>query len=118
MEFYNTTTGIMVNLTIINDKTGLEWTDDLIGNQGDLHYNRDEDRYEFTSEDIDWWQNTIDGLEHIDKLLAQAKELLDADDYEALEYKISDERDASDYEMYISVGTAILEEAIKENAKQ
>jgi hypothetical protein len=115
MTIYNTTTEKEITLTIIDSKSGNEWTNDLIGNSGDLHYNREENRYEMTSEEIEWWSSTIKGLNKIEDLTEEAKELLNSEDFEELENRLNDEGNASDYEQHIAVLTAILNEIIKEN---
>lgn len=115
MEIYNTTTGKTENLIIIDRKSGIEWTNDLIGNAGALHYNSDLEMAEMSQEDFDWWSNTIEGLENIEGLTEQAKELLSYDDFEELERKLSDEGNADDYDQHIGTLTAILEDVIAEN---
>lgn len=115
MKIYNTTTGKTESLIIIDRKSGMEWTNDLVGNAGDLHYNSDREMAEMSQEGFGWWKNTIEGLEKIDDLTEQARELLDYDDFEELKRKLSDEGNANDYEQHIGTLTAILEEVIAEN---
>lgn len=115
MKVFNTTTGKEVSLTIIDRKTGCEWTSDLIGNSNALHYDDEKEMAVMSQEDIEWWSNTIEGLNKIEDLTEEAKELLSYDDFEELENRLADEGDASDYERHISVLTAILEEVIEEN---
>lgn len=114
MKIYNTTTGKEVSLTIIDRKTNTEWTSDLIGNAGALNYNSDREMAEMSQEDIEWWLNIIDGLENIEDLKEQAKELLSFEALEILEEKINNEGDACDLERHIDVITDILERTIKE----
>lgn len=54
MDIYNTTTDKIEILKILDRKTGIEFTSDLIGNMGDLHYNNEIGEYEMTQIDIDW----------------------------------------------------------------
>lgn len=115
MKIYNTTTEKEVSLTIIDRNTGCEWTNDLIGNAGDLHYNSDREMAEMSQEDYEWWSNTIEGLEKIEDLTEEAKELLSSEDFEELEEKLRNEGNANDYEQHIATLTAILNEVIEEN---
>lgn len=116
MEIYNTTTGKTESLSIIDRKTGLDWVNDLLGNHGAPNYNRDEERYEMLGEDIDWWQNIIDGLNEIEDLKEQAEDILSYDDFEDLKRKLEDEGNADDLECHVSILTKILNEVIKNNA--
>lgn len=113
MEIYNRTTGKTDYLSIIDRKTGLDWTNDLIGNYGDLHYNDINERYEGDQNYIDWWQNIIDGLNEIEDLKEQAKEILNYDNYEVLERTLEDEGNGNDLEYHVSRLTQILIEVIK-----
>ena len=116
MNFYNTTTSEEVNLTIIDRKTGTEWTADLLGNANALTYNSEEERYEISQEDYEWWKNTIEGLEEIDDLTELAKELLSDEDFAELEERLNNEGDANDYDVHIARLTSILKEIIEENS--
>ena len=115
MKIYNTTTGKESSLTIIDRNTGCEWTNDLVGNAGDLHYNSDREMAEMNQDEYEWWKNTIDGLENIEDLTEKAKELLSREDFEELKERLYSEGNGNDYEQHISVLTAILEEVIAEN---
>jgi hypothetical protein len=115
MEVFDTTAQKTVCLEINDRKTGIEWTADLIGNAGDLHYNSERGMAEMTSEDIKWWRNTIAGLNKIEDLTEEAKELLSTEDFEDLTIKLQNNGDGNDYEIHISVLTTILNEVIKEN---
>lgn len=115
MKIYNTTTGEVTDLTIIDRKTGCEWTNDLLGNSGDLHYNSHIEMAELSQDDIDWWQNTIDGLDHIEDLTEEAKGLLSNEDFEDLKEKLYENGDGNDYERHIYVLTHILEELISKH---
>ncbi len=115
MKIYNTTTKKEVSLTIIDSKTNSEWTADLIGNASELYYNRDDERYEMDSENIEWWSNIIDGLEKIEELTEEAKELLNEEDFAELEETLMHEGNASDYEQHVATLTNILENIIEAN---
>jgi hypothetical protein len=115
MEIYNTTTGKIIELSINDRKSNVEWTRDLIGNASELKYNDIEERYEMDQDNIEWWTNTIEGLENIDNLTEQAKELLSSEDFEELMQELYNEGNGSDYEQHITTLTGILNEVIKEN---
>jgi len=115
MEIYNTTTKKEVSLTIIDSKTNCDWSYDLIGNAGDLNYNRAECRYEMDSENIEWWATIIKGLVKIEDLTEEAKELLSSEDFEELEETLMNEGNVCDYEQHVATLTNILENIIKEN---
>jgi hypothetical protein len=117
MEFFIKETGETKKLSIIDRKSNTEWTADLIGNSGDLHYNSEEDRYEMQTEaDFDWWKNTIEGLSNIDNLTEQARVLLTNDDFEILEQWVSENGNACDYEQHIAVITAELQAVIADKS--
>ena len=116
MKIYNTTTGNVVYLAIIDSKSGCEWTADLIGNSEGLNYNRDREMYEMSQEDYEWWSCVIEGLENIDNLTEQARELLDYEDFQELEETLRQEGNANDYEQHIVILTAILNEVINEHS--
>jgi hypothetical protein len=96
-------------------KTGCEWTADLIGNAGDLHYNSDRAMAEMCQEDLEWWENTIDGLKKIETLTEEAKELLSPEDFEELDEKLRNKGNANDCEQHIAILTLILNEVIAAN---
>lgn len=118
MEFYITNTGEKKDLHISDRKSGLDWTSDLIGNSGDLNYNREEERYEMTSEDYDWWSNTIEGLNKIDDLTEEAKDLLSVEDFQDLQEKLYQNADGNDHEKHIASLTAILNEVLKKDTNE
>ena len=115
MKIYNTTTKKEVSLTIIDSKTGCEWTNDLIGNAGDLHYNSELEMAEMSQEDYEWWSNIIKGLEKIEDLTEVAKELLSPEDFEDLEETLMNESIVNDYEQHVATLTNILENIIEAN---
>jgi hypothetical protein len=115
MKIYNTTTGKVVELSINDRKSNIEWTSDLIGNAGALKWNSERDMAVMSQEDIEWWSNTIEGLDKIEDLKEEAKELLSAEEFELLEEKLNNEGNGSDYEQHIATLTAILNKVIAEN---
>lgn len=115
MKIYNTTTGEVTNLVIIDRNTGIEWTTDLIGNAGDLKYNMEREMAEMSQEDIDWWLHTIRELDTIEDLKDEARQLLSYDEFQELEEALNNEADANDYEVHIRKLTALLQEVIEKN---
>lgn len=116
MKILNTTKNIVIDLIIRDRKTGVEWTNDLIGNSGErLTYNHDLECHEMNQDQIDWWKMIFEGLESIEDLKEQAKELLGEDDYEELIYRLSD--NADDLESYIIEYIHSLKEAIAQAQK-
>lgn len=112
MEFFNTTTKQVESITIIDRKSDLEWTRDLIGNSGGLKFNKTLEMYELDQDEYEWWVSIIQGLDEIEDLTAQAKELLSEEDFEALQQTLYEEGDANDYPIHIEKLTKILNKAI------
>jgi hypothetical protein len=108
MEILNTTTNKIEVLSLIDRKTGLDWAIDLIGT--DLSY------IDYTpvmnQESITWWRNTINGLNNIEDLKEEAKELLGEEKYSILENILNDEAEAGDYDLSIKILTQTLKDAI------
>lgn len=115
MQILNSTTGQVTELSITDRKSGCEWTADLVCNSGSVEWNDERDMHEMDAENIDWWQNIIDGLNKIEDLKDECRDFMDYKDFEALEIELSDNGDASDWEMHIYVLVPILEAAIKAN---
>lgn len=57
-------TGKKAELTIVNRKTGLDWSNDLIGSSGAIgqyiNYDAECDAYRTSQDDYDWWTNYIE----------------------------------------------------------
>ena len=70
---------------------------------------------EMDGENISWWQNIIDGLNKIEDLKDECCDFMDSGEFEALEIELSENGDASDWEMHIYVLVPILEAAIEAN---
>lgn len=117
MKIYNTTTGEVTDLMIIDRKTGCEYTNDLLGNTGSLHYNPEREMVEMDQAGIEWWQEIIAGLKHIDDLTDEAKDLLDPDDFKDLQDELYRNGDAMDYARHVDVLTDILVNAINDAKK-
>ena len=50
------------------DANGIEWTNDLLGNHGALHYDEDADQYTMTQDEFDWWESVVEMLNEISDL--------------------------------------------------
>ena len=61
--------GEVRELVAIDKNTGIEWTNDLIGNWGDLNWDEGLDAYTMTEEQFRWWEKYIDMLDEIDELV-------------------------------------------------
>ena len=48
-----------------NGKNGLEWTEDLLGNYNALNYNNENECYEMSEMDFNWWEKQIKKLNKI-----------------------------------------------------
>lgn len=57
-------TGKKAELTISSRKTGLDWSNDLIGSSGAIgqyiNYDAECDAYRISQDDYDWWTNYIE----------------------------------------------------------
>ena len=115
MQVLNSTTGQVVELKITDRKSGCEWTADLVGNSGSVVWNEERDMRVMDSDDITWWQNIIHGLNKIEDLKDECREFMSYEEFEALEIELSDNGDASDWEMHITVLVPILEAYIEAN---
>ena len=115
MQVLNSTTGQVEELSITDRKSGCEWTADLVGNSGVVKWDDDRDIREMNAEDIAWWQNIIDGLNKIEDLKDECRDFMDSEDFEALEIELSENGNANDWDMHISVLVPILEAYIKAN---
>lgn len=98
MKIYLTDKNVYRDLTIIDHDTNVEWTADLLGNNGDLSYNINAERYELTAEDYEWWNQRIKELTEINDLIREAKYSLPEREYETLIQTLNEEGDASDLE--------------------
>ena len=115
MEVLNSTTGQVTELVITDRKSGCEWTADLVGNSGSIEWNDERDMRKMSGEDIEWWQNVINGLNKIEDLKDECRYFMSYKDFEALEIDLLENGDASDLEQYIAVLVPILEAHIEAN---
>lgn len=63
---------------IANGINGIEWTNDLLGNYGALHYDREHESYTLSEDEFDWWEEVIEMLNEVVEL----EESLSSDDRE------------------------------------
>lgn len=49
-------------------KNGIEWTNDLLGNYGALHYDEGSEQHTMTEEDFEWWESVVEMLNEINDL--------------------------------------------------
>ena len=115
MQVLNSTTGQVEELSITDRKSGCEWTAELINSAPELGWNDELDMHEMDAENIDWWQNIIDGLNNIEDLKDECRDFMDSEDFEALEIELSENGNACDWEMHVDVLVSILEAAIEAN---
>lgn len=47
---------------------GIEWTNDLLGGYGSLHYDNSLDQYTMTDDEFEWWEPVVEMLNEINKL--------------------------------------------------
>ncbi len=69
-------------------KNGIEWTNDLLGMYGALHYDNEQEQYAMTEEDFEWWESVVDMLNEISCLEDELDE--DAREEYEVEYWPSD----------------------------
>lgn len=60
-------TGEQKTLSIIDPKSGCDWTQDLMGNHGALpEYDDDTDSYQMSIDDFEWWDDLIERYQAAD----------------------------------------------------
>lgn len=60
-------TGEKAELSIIDPKSGCDWTNDLLGNYDELpDYNDDDDTYHMAQDTYDWWDDLIKNYQAAD----------------------------------------------------
>jgi hypothetical protein len=82
-------------LSIIDYKTGTDWTVDLLGNAG-VHTG-EEGAYHLDREDYEWWATYIDGHEATEKEIAELAENADVE-YNEIQEKVFDYMGQQDME--------------------
>lgn len=91
----NTETGEIVELSIIDPKTGCDWSNDLIGNTGHgmATPNDVEDceiDYLATQDDVDFWTNYFDAYQRTDVDLFLLSREVDENDWHKLQQDVMD----------------------------
>lgn len=80
-------TGEHKTLSIIDQATGVDWANDLIGNSGAIgeyiNYDEDAEAYRIDHDNYDWWADYIDTLEADEAELAGLRENYDSDTIQA-----------------------------------
>lgn len=56
----------------------IEWTEDLLGNNGALHYDEDADVYTMTEDEFDWWVPVVEDLNAVQELENELIDDMDA----------------------------------------
>lgn len=115
MKFYITDKKEYRDLSITDRDTNVEWTADLLGNNGDLRYNIDEERYELTEDDYEWWDQRIRELNEINDLIREASYFLSDEEYETLIRTLNEEGDANDLEYSNEIQLRILRSLLKKD---
>ena len=118
MKFVINETDAREELTIIDPKTGMDWSNDLIGNSGAMgdyiHYDTGADAYRISQEDYAWWAGYVSmygryqdeltslkeqyGADAVDDIISRP-ELSLSDDYNAHERELRAQLDAVRFEL-------------------
>lgn len=117
MKFIINETGNLEKLTIIDAKTGMDWSSDLIGNSGAvgdyIHYDDAAGAYRIGQEDFDWWAEYISMYERYQEALDALREQYGADTVDDIltrpELWLSDDYTAHEQELQAQLN-AIREE--------
>lgn len=56
--------GIEKELTAIGEN-GIEWTEDLLGNYGALHYDNEQNIYTMDGDEFEWWVPVVDMVNEV-----------------------------------------------------
>ena len=84
MEFRIIETGKIKEL-VVRDKNNIEWTNDLLGNAGSLHYNEELEVHELTQNDFNWWAEYITNYKKDKEEIEELAEELNIDETEIWE---------------------------------
>lgn len=107
MKFIINETGKIEDLTIIDTKTGTDWSNDLIGNSGAIgayiHYDDAADAYRINQEDFNWWSEYISMYERYQEELDTLRDQYGADAVNDIIYRpehcLSDDYTAHEQEL-------------------
>ncbi len=79
-------TGERAELSIIDPKSGCDWTNDLLGNHDALpEYNDDDGTYHMSQADYAWWSDLIERYQIADDRYHELLHNVSNGDYEALQ---------------------------------
>lgn len=81
-------TGEIMELTIIDPKSGCDWTSDLTGNDEDIKFDEDGNRI-CDQKTFDWWEDLISRYQAADDRYYELITSLDDDAKEALEMAVN-----------------------------
>jgi hypothetical protein len=78
-------TGEIIELSLIDPKTGCDYVEDFIGNTGAFNrefavYDADNDCYIAYDDDVEWWQTVISVHAHVDSVIAAIGDPISHDD--------------------------------------
>ena len=101
-------------LNITDPKSGMDWTNDLMGNHGALpEYDDESDSYQMSQEDYEWWSDLIDRYQEADDRFFELCQSLPDD--ESLALKEAAMTINSDLENYPEALQAVCDEAEEED---
>lgn len=99
----------VMDLTIIDPKSGMEWTHDLIGNADEFgDYDHEKGMHTMTEEAYAWWSDYIAVEQSLQDRIQAINESLDNDAREEFKQSLMDAGDA-DYEITQSQTTDVVE---------
>lgn len=79
MEFRIKETGELKELKIYDDNN-IEWTADLLGSYGALHYDEETEEHVLSQNDYNWWEEYIENHEQDEAAVTELSEELDLDE--------------------------------------
>lgn len=91
MEITIIETNEKTELSIIDPKSGCDWTNDLLGNHNELpDYNDDDDTYHMSQKSYDWWADLIENYQEADDRSNEMLNNLEGDNYDNMLTEIQD----------------------------
>lgn len=91
MDITITETGEKTELSIIDPRSGVDWTNDLLGNHNELpDYNDDDGSYHMSQEAYDWWFDLIENYQAADDRCYEMLNNVDGKDYDDMLTEIHD----------------------------
>ena len=84
-------TSEMEELSLIDPKSGTDWTGDLLGNHdAEMEYDDDTGTYTMTQENYDWWSDLINRYQAADDTCHELLSELDDEASEELQLRVND----------------------------